>query len=120
MTFFIQVSSLCSGLQDSSVLVQRSMLDFLLVAFPMHTGQLTKADLGRVVEAALNVVLRRDMSLNRRLYAWLLGTNTSTPVGPVPCSGGAGKGSDLQRADSSSTTGEMDLSYFQARWVIDL
>ena len=85
----------------------------------MHTGQLTRADLGRVVEAALNVVLRRDMSLNRRLYAWMLGTNTSTPAS-VPSGGGAAKGRDLQRADSSSTTSEMDLSYFQARTSIKL
>lgn len=28
----------------------------------------------RILSAALHVVLRRDMSLNRRLYAWLLGT----------------------------------------------
>lgn len=27
----------------------------------------------RILSAALHVVLRRDMSLNRRLYAWLLG-----------------------------------------------
>lgn len=30
----------------------------------------------RILSAALHVVLRRDMSLNRRLYAWLLGVNT--------------------------------------------
>lgn len=29
----------------------------------------------RILSAALHVVLRRDMSLNRRLYAWLLGKN---------------------------------------------
>lgn len=35
----------------------------------------------RILAAALHVVLRRDMSLNRRLYAWLLGmkyTHTQT------------------------------------------
>jgi hypothetical protein len=71
---FPQVQALCSALQDSSVLVQRSMLDYLLVAFPMHNGQLTRTDLATVVEAAINVVLRRDMSLNRRLYLWFLGS----------------------------------------------
>lgn len=30
------------------------------------------------MRAATNVVLRRDLSLNRRLYAWLLGPDEST------------------------------------------
>lgn len=84
------------------------MLDFLLLAFPMHNGQMTRADLAKVVESAVNVVLRRDMSLNRRLYAWLLGTTTTATTATVT--------SDAhyrQRADSSSTISEMDNSYFQ-------
>lgn len=36
--------------------------------------QATRPDMIRILSAALHVVLRRDMSLNRRLYAWLLGT----------------------------------------------
>lgn len=32
-------------------------------------------DLITLVSAALLTLLRRDMSLNRRLYAWLLGNN---------------------------------------------
>lgn len=35
--------------------------------------QATRPDMIRILSAALHVVLRRDMSLNRRLYAWLLG-----------------------------------------------
>ncbi|XP_012945131.1 protein dopey-1 [Aplysia californica] len=106
----LMVSSVCACLQDSSVLVQRSMLDFLLMAFPMHNGQLTRADQAKVVEAAVNVVLRRDMSLNRRLYAWLLGTSTTATTATVTVDSSS---SARQRADSSSTTSEMDLSYFQ-------
>ncbi|XP_064144508.1 protein dopey-1 isoform X7 [Loxodonta africana] len=37
----------------------------------------------RILSAALHVVLRRDMSLNRRLYAWLLGfDNNGAVIGP--------------------------------------
>ncbi|TNN02953.1 hypothetical protein fugu_010440 [Takifugu bimaculatus] len=37
----------------------------------------------RILSAALHVVLRRDMSLNRRLYAWLLGfDNNGGAIGP--------------------------------------
>lgn len=34
-------------------------------------------DITKVVSAASLTLLRRDMSLNRRLYAWLLGANHS-------------------------------------------
>ncbi|KAI1241114.1 Protein dopey-1, partial [Lamprotornis superbus] len=43
----------------------------------------TRPDMIRILSAALHVVLRRDMSLNRRLYAWLLGfDNNGALVGP--------------------------------------
>ncbi|CAG5127027.1 unnamed protein product, partial [Candidula unifasciata] len=108
----LMVTGICACLQDSSVLVQRSMLDFLLLAFPMHNGQLTRADVAKIVEAAVNVVLRRDMSLNRRLYAWLLGTTTTTTTATTDSHHGR------QRTDSSSTTSEMDLGYFQASYLL--
>jgi hypothetical protein len=62
---FLQVNALCAGVQDSSVLVQRSALDLLLVGFPMHNSQLVRMDMVRLVTAALVTILRRDMSLNR-------------------------------------------------------
>ncbi|CAL1528923.1 unnamed protein product [Lymnaea stagnalis] len=105
----LMVSGICACFQDSSVLVQRSMLDFLLLAFPMHNGQLTRADMAKVVESSVNVVLRRDMSLNRRLYAWLLGTSSTTTTATVTSDSHHAR----PRADSSSTISEMDNYYFQ-------
>lgn len=61
----LMVSGLCAAVQDSSVLVQRSALDFLIVCFPMQNKQLLYADMVRLVTAALTTILRRDMSLNR-------------------------------------------------------
>lgn len=61
----IMVTGLCAALQDSSVLVQRSALDLLMVCFPMHNTQLLYADMVKLVTAALSTILRRDMSLNR-------------------------------------------------------
>ena len=109
-----QVQALCNALQDSSVLVQRSTLDFLLLAFPMHNGQLTRKDLAAVVEAAINVVLRRDMSLNRRLYLWFLGSSTHQAQASALSSNADSSTATTRRprADSSSTTSEFDLSYF--------
>uniref|UniRef100_A0A8C7CH99 DOP1 leucine zipper like protein B n=1 Tax=Oncorhynchus kisutch TaxID=8019 RepID=A0A8C7CH99_ONCKI len=64
------VKALCLSLQDSNVLVQRNMLEILLFFFSLATC----LDTIRVVSAASLTLLRRDMSLNRRLYAWLLGS----------------------------------------------
>nr|XP_022916081.1 protein dopey-1 homolog isoform X1 [Onthophagus taurus] len=68
----VMVSGLCAAVYDSSILVQRSALDLLMVCFPMNNTQLLYADMVRLVMAALTTILRRDMSLNRRLYSWLL------------------------------------------------
>lgn len=53
------------------------MLEFLLVFLPVDTSYLLPNEKVTLVAAALEVLLRRDMSLNRRLYTWLLGTNSA-------------------------------------------
>ncbi|XP_038657508.1 protein dopey-2 isoform X2 [Scyliorhinus canicula] len=79
----LAVKALCASVQDSNVLVQRNNLDILFFFFPFCTCldpnrsviPMSRADMVLVLSAALYTVLRRDMSLNRRLYAWLLGTD---------------------------------------------
>ncbi|CAJ0968777.1 unnamed protein product [Ranitomeya imitator] len=79
----LMVEAVSTSVQDASVLVQRSTLDLILFCFPFHMSQATRPDMIRILSAALHVVLRRDMSLNRRLYAWLLGfDNNGTITGP--------------------------------------
>ncbi|KAM3861725.1 protein DOP1B [Diretmus argenteus] len=87
------VKSVCLSLQDSNVLVQRNMLEILLYFFPFATCldpeetsiTMSGEDIVTVVSAASLTLLRRDMSLNRRLYAWLLGTDiTGGMVAPHP------------------------------------
>lgn len=70
----VLMAGLCACLNDPVILVQRNTLEFLLIGFPMHTQLLSVADFTRLVTNGLNTILRRDMSLNRRLYAWLLGS----------------------------------------------
>ncbi|XP_068428257.1 protein dopey-2 isoform X2 [Clinocottus analis] len=75
------MKSVCLSLQDSNVLVQRNMLEILLYFFPFAACldpaeasiAMTGKDMITMVSAAVLTLLRRDMSLNRRLYAWLLG-----------------------------------------------
>ena len=66
-----------TGLQDEQPLVQRGFLDLLVSHLPLHAPTLqahvAPKDLDILVTAALSVVLRRDMSLNRRLWTWFIG-----------------------------------------------
>lgn len=71
------VRCFASGLGDEQLLIQRGFLDLLVSHLPLNANVLQTrvkpADLELLVKAAVGVVTRRDMSLNRRLWAWLLG-----------------------------------------------
>ncbi|KAM9388609.1 protein DOP1B [Phaethornis superciliosus] len=79
----LTIKSLCVSVLDSNVLVQRNTLEVILFFFPLCTAldcnestiPLHRADLVYILSAATQTLLRRDMSLNRRLYAWLLGSD---------------------------------------------
>lgn len=87
-----------SGLSDEQVLVQRNFLDLLVTHVPLNSPilqtRVTEDDLRRLIIAATGVVTRRDMSLNRRLWAWLLG--------PEP----ANDRSSFEAPKSSDNTGQ--------------
>ncbi|KAF8965668.1 hypothetical protein BGZ46_000564 [Entomortierella lignicola] len=70
----LMVRAFSATVGDSQLLVQRAMLDLMVVHFPVSNGLIEDNDLIVLVKAAVGVVLRKDMSLNRRLYAWLLGS----------------------------------------------
>ncbi|CAK8677877.1 unnamed protein product [Clavelina lepadiformis] len=69
----IMVRALCESLQDNSVLTQRASLDILTLCCPLSHIPISRADCCELLQAALLCLLRRDMSLNRRIYSWLLG-----------------------------------------------
>ncbi|KAG9257088.1 Dopey, N-terminal-domain-containing protein [Emericellopsis atlantica] len=66
-----------SGLSDEQLLIQRGFLDLLVTHLPLSSsvlrGKVKSDDLELLMKAAIGVVIRRDMSLNRRLWAWFLG-----------------------------------------------
>ncbi|KAI0878926.1 putative regulator of reproduction dopa [Hypoxylon argillaceum] len=66
-----------AGLGDEQLLIQRGFLDLLVTNLPLHSKVLQKrvksSDLELLLRAAVGVVIRRDMSLNRRLWVWFLG-----------------------------------------------
>ena len=69
------VSAVCICLHDNEQpLVQRCTLDFLLVYSPVHKQQLAEVEVQQWIAAMLHLLLKRDASLNRRVFAWFLGT----------------------------------------------
>lgn len=72
-----------AGLADEQLLIQRGFLDLLVTHLPLHSKVLQTRvksdDLELLLKAAAGVVTRREMSLNRRLWTWLLGPEP--PVG---------------------------------------
>lgn len=72
-----------SGLADEQVLIQRGFLDLLVSHLPLNSKVLQtrvkSSDLELLLKSAVGVVIRRDMSLNRRLWAWLLGPEPAVP-----------------------------------------
>ncbi|KAF2196132.1 cellular morphogenesis regulator dopa [Delitschia confertaspora ATCC 74209] len=100
-----------SGLSDPQILIQRGFLDLLVSHLPLDSPVLQQRinddDLERLVTAAAGVVSRRDMSLNRRLWAWFLG--------PEPAPGSEGNESAFSPTQNGKGT-NFDLSSYHATY----
>jgi len=73
----LMIRAFAAALEDENLLVRRSALDILCQSIRVDGFAVRKAhveDRTILMRAATGVVLRRDLSLNRRLYTWLLGT----------------------------------------------
>ena len=63
-----------SLLSSTQTLVNRSAMDLLLAQFPFELSKLLFQDIFlQLIEGVLGLLLKRDMSLNRRVYNWLKG-----------------------------------------------
>lgn len=69
--YSLLVKAVCCGLQDSNLLVQRGFFDLLSTKIPCQ--DVPEKERETLLYSAASCVLRRDMSLNRRLWVWLLG-----------------------------------------------
>jgi Dopey, N-terminal len=72
----LMIRAFAAALEDDNLLVRRGTLDLLLQVMKIDSLAIKKAqpeDRAIIMKAAIGVVLRRDISLNRRLYSWLLG-----------------------------------------------
>jgi hypothetical protein len=70
------IRAFAAALEDDNLLVRRGALDLLLTSLRLDHSIVRNAspeDRTILMRAATSVVMRRDLSLNRRLYSWLLG-----------------------------------------------
>ncbi|QPG75809.1 hypothetical protein FOA43_003171 [Brettanomyces nanus] len=83
------IRAFCQGLRDDNLFVQRGFFDLLLSKLQLRSSTLqclaNEEDIELLILSASETVLRRDMSLNRRLWNWILGpenaaTTLTTPV----------------------------------------
>ncbi|KAF8845997.1 hypothetical protein BDN67DRAFT_891629, partial [Paxillus ammoniavirescens] len=79
----LMIRAFAAALEDDNLLVRRSVLDMLLQSMRVDSAAMKRAhpaDAAILMNAAISVVLRRDLSLNRRLYTWLLGPDDKSEV----------------------------------------
>ncbi|KAH9948184.1 Dopey, N-terminal-domain-containing protein [Amylocystis lapponica] len=77
----LMIRAFSAALEDDDLLVRRSALDLLLQSLRIDSVAVKQAqheDRIILMRAATSVVLRRDLSLNRRLYSWLLGPDENS------------------------------------------
>ncbi|SCZ93044.1 BZ3500_MvSof-1268-A1-R1_Chr6-2g08425 [Microbotryum saponariae] len=74
----LMIRGFSAALEDAQILVQRGILDLLTATLKLDSRGFratSRQDQVLLMRSVLGVVLRRDLSLSRRLYSWLLGTN---------------------------------------------
>lgn len=106
------VRCFAAGLRDLQVLVQRGFLDLLVSHIPLNSPilrrQVREDDFVRLVTAALHVLLRREMSLNRRLWSWFLGPETPTDANGLP------NATDTDEKSTIESKSDRQYHYFNA------
>ena len=70
-------SALSAALQDNEQLVVRGSLEILVKYFPVEKRFFETHQLIDLFKASMNVLTRKDMSLTRRFYSWILITGVS-------------------------------------------
>ncbi|WEL39090.1 dopey-like protein [Encephalitozoon hellem] len=63
--------ALCGGLGSESTLVVRNCLDLLIFIFPDKGHIHSEDELDDLTEAVIKLFVKRDLSLNKRIYGWL-------------------------------------------------
>jgi hypothetical protein len=69
----IVMNALLGCLEDSNILVKRSILDFIISYFPLQTNFFAQNEKVALVEAVLYIMIKKDPTLQRRVWELALG-----------------------------------------------
>ena len=76
---------MCSSLEDLNVSVVRHILDLVTLLLPLNNTTLSQSHFTMVTTSMLTTLTKRDNSLNRRVYTWLLGNlQQNSPITSQP------------------------------------
>ncbi|KAF8337070.1 Dopey, N-terminal-domain-containing protein [Cantharellus anzutake] len=82
----LMIRAFAAALEDEHLLVKRGVLDLLDQSFRIDGAAFKGApseDQTILMKATIGVVLRRDLTLNRRVYHWLVGSKDETSENQV-------------------------------------
>lgn len=60
-------------LEDDNLLVQKAVLDFMFSHFKLASDLFTEDEKTILVEAVLNLLIKKDQQIQRRAYTWIFG-----------------------------------------------
>lgn len=80
----LMLTGLKCSLSDQNTLAIRFALDIVRLHLPNYTDRLLRAQKSQIAQHLLLVLLRRDMSLTRRVYQWAFASPTQDPEDGEP------------------------------------
>lgn len=60
-------------MEDENLLVQKACLDFMFSHFKLASDLFSEEEKNILVEAALNLLIKKDQQIQRRVYTWIFG-----------------------------------------------
>lgn len=78
------IRSFIATLNSDNILIQRGFLDLMIKKVQLNSTVLQKLspekDLQNLIISTISAVLKKDMSINRRIWTWLLGPETTNAI----------------------------------------
>jgi len=75
----IAIEAIISTLHDQNVLAQRGMFEILISNFPIESDIFSSQQIVQVLHGILPVLLRKEASVNRRFFSWLMKSSSHEP-----------------------------------------
>jgi hypothetical protein len=111
------IKAFSTAMRDENLFVQRGFFDILLSKLPLHlplyTYIINETLMQQLFVSVTSTVLRKDMSLNRRLWNWLLGPDSTIATTASPKATTTTTTTTTSTISSTATPKLSRLQYFQ-------